>query len=172
MKATTILATGSNKPARGRAQDGYTLLEISLALVVIAILVAASLPLTQGLVSEERLKHLGNEIADLAQTARRLAVKESRAYVIRVKSGQISLAPWQGSGREPLRPLRAVSVSNSIRVTTRTDGGKWAREQTWIFQAGGISTPIQIKLQEGNSWSEYTFNPLTAMAEQTGSNFE
>jgi hypothetical protein len=157
-------------PARDcRAQAAYTLLEICLTMVVVAVMVGATLPLTQGLVSEERLRALGNDLADFASTARKLAVREGRTFVVKFAENRVSLGPWRGEGVEFEETLALQLPRNASVVVRHEETEKWRNELVWFFQPGGLADPLQMKLQEGPSWSVRVFNPLTALSREEAS---
>jgi hypothetical protein len=154
-----------------RKELGYTLLEICLALVIIAVMIGATLPMTHGVVAEERLRGLANDMSELASTARKLSVREGRPYAVILLDDRVSLGPW--AGREAgLEETIAVRLPGPSSVMMRRDSGeKWSRRHTWIFQAGGLSEPLQMKLRDGAAWSVRVFSPLTAISREEESHF-
>lgn len=150
----------------------YTLLEICLTLAVVAVMIGATLPLTQGILSEERLRGLGNDLADFASTARKLAVREGRTYVVKFAETRIGLGPWAGDDAGFEETL-ALEVPRNATVEVRhEESEKWRKDLLWFFQPGGLSDPLQMRLQEGDSWSVRVFSPLTALAREEASHFQ
>jgi Tfp pilus assembly protein FimT len=147
-------------------------MEICLAMAVVAVIVGISLPVTYGIISEERLRLLGNDMADVAIIARKLAIRDGRSYVVRCTNGRIGLAPWEGEGKETQEVL-ALKLPGNARVSFRhSEVEKWSNDVEWLFHPGGLSDPMQIRLQEGKSWSVREFNPLTAQSREESSHYQ
>lgn len=141
-------------------------------MAVVAVMVGISVPLTHSIVSEERLRQLGNDLADVAVTARKLSVRDGRTYVIRSENGRVGLGPWAGEGMETDEVL-ALKLPANARVSFRhSEEEKWANDIEWLFHPGGISDPMQIRLQEGRSWSVREFSPLTAQSQEESSHYQ
>jgi Tfp pilus assembly protein FimT len=152
--------------------EAYTLMEICLAMAVVAVMLGVAVPLTHGIISEERLRLLANDLADVASAARKLSVREGRIYVVKVSNGRIGLGPWEGEGKE-FKETLVLKLPKEAKVAFRNaEGEKWKNELEWIFQPGGLADPMQIRLQEGNSWCVREFNPLTSVSREESSHFQ
>lgn len=141
-------------------------------MAVVAVMIGVSIPLTQGIISEERLRLLGNDLADVATTARKLSVREGRTYVIRLSNGRIGLGPWEGEGKS-INEVLALKLPRNAQVSFRhSEEEKWSGDTEWFFQPGGLADPMQVRLQEGHSWCVREFSPLTALSREESSHFQ
>lgn len=141
-------------------------------MAVVAVMVGISVPFTQGIISEERLRLLGNDMADLAITARKLALRDGRTYVVRCSNGKIGVSPWSGDDKE-VENVLALKLPANARVSFRhSEDEKWSNEIEWHFHPGGLVDPMQMRLQEGKSWSVREFSPLTAQSREESSNYQ
>ena len=78
-----------NEPPRGSRAAAFTLIEIVVALTVVAIIAAVAIPTLKGLGREERARAPVTALAALVQEVRQRAARENRAYQIVFERGGI-----------------------------------------------------------------------------------
>src|SRR5688500_4533613 len=70
------------EPSAGPGGRAFTLIEIVVALTIIAVLAAVAIPTIKGLNAEERAREPVKILADLVQEVRHRAMREGRSYQI------------------------------------------------------------------------------------------
>ena len=89
-----------NEPPRGSRGAAFTLIEIVVALTVVAIIAAVAIPTLKGLGREERARAPVTALAALVQEVRQRAAKERRAYqIVFERSGIHALADGFPAGK-------------------------------------------------------------------------
>lgn len=134
---------------------GFTLLEICLALVIAAMLVAVATPSIASMLAERRLKQSFERFDAMVTEARRKSITEQRAYAMGWMKDGITLAPMDsaaspGVGSDVSRFEFAKDESFRLRrpAALRSDA-----PAEWIFWPSGICEPAQIAFQgKAGSW--------------------
>jgi len=154
---------------------GFTLLEMGLVLFVLVLMVGAAIPVTSGLMAEERLRRHTNDLLLYARTARRLAVAENRFYEIRFAPDEFTLEPSPASGGRPeevvSRHVLPADTHYALQGWQKSEFSK-PDDEVWVFSPGGICEPIRVHFQADNNWIEFAFNPLTARAQEERFHFQ
>ena len=148
-----------------RSNCGFTLLEMGLVLFIILVLAGITIPFASGLINEERLRGSTRDLQLLALTARQLAVTENRPYQIQLADGGFALQPYPAGEAEP---LKTFPLAADVEYTIQRWGGKELRKpdsDAWIFQPTGLCEPLRFHFKRDGGWIEFTFNPLTAAAQ-------
>jgi len=152
-----------------RDPGGFTLLEMSMVLFILLLLIGAAIPMTSGLIAEERLRRHANELLLYARTARRLAVSENRPYEIRFAEKMFLLEPYLVAGNSK----GEVVSSHALTSDTLYGVQRWGEkefgkpdDESWVFQPSGICEPIRVHFQNGKNWLEFGFNPLTGRSQE------
>ena len=152
-----------NKPSR--SDQGFTLLEMGLVLFILLIIAGMAIPMTTGMIAQERLKGQARELQDYASSARKLAVTENRPYEILLTDKGFSLERYLTGEKAKVDVVRSKKLASNVSYTVQRWGekgfGKPARE-SWVFQPDGLCEPIRVHFESKGGWVEYTFNPLTA----------
>lgn len=182
---TSAARIRSNKARPG----GFTLLEIVIVLLVIAVLGGGAIAM-MALSSDERvLNDATSEVQSLAKRARTIAGLQQRPYALEFYDGKISMMPLAEAMMEPDRRAQAADALEAAgqaaggRFTSEhaswsADEGtdilirRWASDefvpitgknrQVWRFDPEGPCEPVTVRFQIGKSWMEAEFNPLTA----------
>lgn len=158
---------GVNANRRG-ARRAFTLIEVSLALFIVLLIVAAVIPLTSGWLSEDRLRQPAHQLELFAKTARSLALAERRPYEIRFsEEGFLMQAmPLEEAGESTnqTKVLDYVLPKSVHCRLQRWRDPEWgvARDQQWTFQPTGLCDPLRIRFSSGEDWLQLSFNPMTA----------
>lgn len=161
---------------RPKPLAGYTLIEICLALAVMAIIAVMAMPSTQGLLSEEHLRAVANQVSNLAREGQRRAVADGVPYAIVLDKNILYLAPWGGEEATRLaKPIAAVKLEGAVLLELQSpqDGHSPAQTETfWVFQPDGLSDPMQVAIRSEKSWMIQRYSLLTATVENETSNFQ
>lgn len=141
-------ATSANKipPATG----GFTLLEIIIALTLVAILVTASLPYLFDSFAASAGERAMESINTMVQETRRQAIEKGESHRLKVTPG----------GLEGV----ALPAGWTIEVK-RLNDSKFhppSRGQRWEFSSEGICEPLSLRLINGDRQIMTTYDVLTA----------
>ena len=169
-----ISGTGSNA-ARRPPVRAFTLLEVCLALAVVAALVGLCAPAITGWLSEQRLRDPARDIELLARTARTRAIDTQRSWAVLIRPTEMALTLQDGESlADDLRdanPDLTRPLAEGIAVATKAwgeDDFSTPAEVRWIFRPNGLCEPLSIRFTRGASHIALRFDPLTAdIAEET-----
>lgn len=82
-----LASRGSRRPIMPRMQDGFTLIELMVGLIVLSILLAVAVPSYQSLIAEQKVRMTVTDLHSALVFARSEAIKRNR---------EVSLAPAAG----------------------------------------------------------------------------
>ena len=143
---------------RPRSRGGYTLLEILLALGVVAVLLGVAVPY----IADSFGKSPGEEIAD----AMAAAVQGVRNSALEKGEAQ-QFSVFENGLRPEIDPEKAVWLPAGwrleIRRMTESKFRKPAKNETWSFNGAGICEPVTFKLRGPKETVELLFDPLTGL---------
>jgi prepilin-type N-terminal cleavage/methylation domain-containing protein len=128
----------------------FTLLEVMLALALVAVMAAAAAPLLTdaltGSARDEATSATEDSVATLHQEA--------------VRTGRVQKGLLTSSGLEPGRPL---PQGWKLQVKRLTDSRfrNPREDETWEFNNAGICEPLAILLSGSGQSVELRFDPLT-----------
>jgi len=154
---------------------GFTLLEMALVLFILVVIAGLAIPMTSGLVAQERLKAAARTLQDYAVSARRLAVTEGRPYDIVFHANSFTLERLGADDAKEEDTVGRVQLASNVRYSLQRWGkdefAKPAKEQ-WVFRSDGICEPIRVHFESKDGWIEYSFNPLTARPQDESYHFQ
>ena len=147
--------------------DGFTLLELMIVLVIMAIFLSVAALSFQGLSEEEILTRPADELQRVAREAvRRASIFEQPEVIVFDKRGfgiqyrGEADAAGQGGGNW----VRHTELPNDMKMFLKHWGQtEWqpAAGQLWMVQPSGLCEPITVRIDRGQSFVEMQFNPLT-----------
>ncbi len=178
--------------ARARASKpaaaGFTLLEIVVVLVLIAVLAGGAISVMISSDDERTMKSSSGEIEALAKRARTVAALQQRPYALEFFENRVSLMPLaeaiidpeerekaaamiEAAGEQSANRFSSVHASWSAEGDMRMLVRRWASEtwvpidsksrEVWRFDPEGFCEPVGVRLESGKSWMEVEFHPLT-----------
>ena len=180
MKMTAAARARASKPAAA----GFTLLEIVVVLVLIAVLAGSAISVMITSADERALKNSSGEIEALAKRARTVAALQQRPYALEFFENRVRLMPLAEAVIEPAEREKAAAMlelagaeSGSIHAEWASKGDlrmqvrRWASDtwipidsksrQVWRFDPEGFCEPVGVRLETEKSWMEMEFHPLT-----------
>jgi prepilin-type N-terminal cleavage/methylation domain-containing protein len=172
------------------AAAGFTLLEVIVVLVLIAVLAGGAITVMISSSDERALKNSSGEIESLAKRARTVAALQQRPYALEFFENRVSLMPLAEAVIEPAEREKAAAFleaaggdNGTIHASWAADGEmrmlgrRWASDtwfpidsksrQVWRFDPEGFCEPVGVRLETGKSWMEVEFHPLTASIRYT-----
>jgi Tfp pilus assembly protein FimT len=175
-------ATGV-KPSNGSVK-AFTLIEICLAMFIVALVIGIGLPFASGLGRQGQLRDPAGELKKMALTARRRAVTEQKTveillendrYILRdavfdEEKRSAKIAPETdtkevASYKLPSRVTYAVKRWDETKFSAKTD-------LRWRFLPTGLCEPITVHFTHEQDFLEFSFNPLTAQTEEESFQFQ
>lgn len=141
-----MTGTSANKASSAR---GFTLLEIIIALALVAILVAASVPYMLDAFSGAAGDRASEAIVEKVQEIRSEAMERGEKRTLVLTSSGIKGSPL------PEGWILQVMGLNDSKFHAP------ARNQTWEFTKTGICEPLTLRLSSGDRRIDLTFDALT-----------
>ena len=153
-------------------RDGFTLLEILLAVVIALIFLTMAVPSVQGLFAEQRLKKTFEEFDDFVRRAQTRAVEERRAFVLIWDEGGITVQPDSPTEEDSVGDGDYLTFSEgvfslerpaAVQLNKRFNiGGKLPVE--WLFWRSGTCEPVVIHFEGDSGRWAARYDPLTVRA--------
>ena len=136
-----------------QSKAGYTLLEIGLALGIIAMIFFAVVPASSGFLHERQIRLVGDEIKDLAARQRLQALTEGTLQTLIFDQGEVQAGE------------KSTSVPKGFHILVRKGGGDWAKPDKMAlrFAPNGLVEVFSVRLERQRQWLEMDFDPLTAL---------
>jgi prepilin-type N-terminal cleavage/methylation domain-containing protein len=144
---------------------GFTLIEVVLVVLMMAVLLAMAAFSFTGLGEDDPVKGPGDELIRLSKQAVRAAAIQGRPFNILFEKEGFTLSGWEGKGSGSV-PLKEGTTLSILRWGQK----EWipAEGQVWMFGGNGLCDPIKVRIESGGSRLEMGFNPLTGSpTEQT-----
>lgn len=144
--------------ARIRSNRAYTLLEILLAIGLVAILLGITVPLISGALAPSPAEEAGTALATTAQAARKAAIDSGESQRLNVFT----------NGIQPLGtniPAAKLPAGWSLRIQRATDAKLRvpSKREVWEFNSAGICEPVTFWIGDGKgTFTLLSFDPLTA----------
>lgn len=150
---------------RRRGEGGFTLLEVILVLLIIALLAGASLVDFGEFHQYQVLKETASDLKRLARTASRSSAAWGVDYRLRIEPKQFFLVT---AGEPPPGSVR--QWDGTIRLELRTRGeSRWRVPEAfeWVFPGSGVAEPLAVRMTGRNgAFVEMSFNPLTGAVDE------
>ena len=180
-----------------RRSGGFSLIEIVLVLVIAAVLVGGAVGYMVYSSDERVLRDVSGEVELLAKRARTTSMLQQTPYALEFRDGVVRLMPLAEAGsdeqltalgrtiggdrvdeptpgrRSPVRAEYRFPSDMNV-VIRRWNSDAWLTTQRnslhiWRFDPDGLSEPITLRYEIGESRLQDTFHPLTASIRETES---
>jgi len=143
---------------RPNRTGAYTLLEVLLALGVVAVLLGISVPYLAESFGKSPVEEKADEIAQVVQAVRSGAIKQGEARRIALFGN--ALVPDTDS-------LPAVRLAKGwrleVRRMTESKFRKPEKNESWGINSAGICEPLALRIIAGKDSLEMAFDPLTGL---------
>jgi prepilin-type N-terminal cleavage/methylation domain-containing protein len=167
---------------------GFTLLEMCMVLLILAILAGVSMPAMQSAFTEHAVRGDAHQLAMMVKTAMIQSAEQHRPYVIDLTTTTMALHPQGTAEADPSTPdstgataddtntstMADVSLTNQLDPPNellapdpdKPDGWMAMPADTeWVFQPGELCPATRVRFKRGEAWLEMSFGALTGNVE-------
>jgi prepilin-type N-terminal cleavage/methylation domain-containing protein len=143
-------------------RDGFTLLEILLAIVIGLLLMSVAVPSVTGLLRDQSLKKTYEQFDDFVRTAQMRAVSEGRTLVMVWDEGGITLVPLDPDSKEEDAKTEAFSIPDGCTFTLERPAALVKKPVAeWPFWRSGTCEPVIVHCEsKAGTWT-VEYNGLT-----------
>jgi prepilin-type N-terminal cleavage/methylation domain-containing protein len=147
-------------------RDGFTLIEMVIAVVILLVILMLAVPSVTGVLSERGLRRSLDDMNRLAMQAQERSISEGRSYLIIWRDKQFVLRPEgfrKGEDRKPVATLKwqkkdAFTLSFPAAIDEEPPS-------EWVFWPSGNCEPALVTYRGPNGTWKAMYSPLTARAE-------
>jgi prepilin-type N-terminal cleavage/methylation domain-containing protein len=196
-RASLRPATVIGKGLAAAGRRGFTLLEMCIVLLLIALLISVTLPSMQTAWTERAVRNDSHELSLMVKTAMIQVAEQHRPYVIDLSKDTIALHPLGQAAKDPtdadnealfqdntptgpteaqtdVTATQAIDAENKLRLPDPALPGKWEDipdGTQWVFQPGELCPATSIRLERGDAYIELFFNALTGNVDKENTYF-
>ena len=149
-----------------RRQDGFTLIEMAIAIVILLMVFTLAVPSLQGVLADKRLRRSLDNVNSLVRLAQQKSISEHRSYLIIMRDKQFAVRAeglMRGEGRGPIATLPwKKGESYSLDLPAAIEENPPA---AWVFWSTGTCEPAVVSYQSNDGAWVAKFSALTARPE-------
>jgi prepilin-type N-terminal cleavage/methylation domain-containing protein len=171
---------------------GFTLLEMCIVLLIIALLLGVTMPSIQSAFVEQGVRRDSHQLALMVKTAMIQSAEQHRPYAIDLTPTTMALHPvGEAAADVDAQPVDTDDstpvnpATEDVEVTTELDkpnqllvpdpfkDNAWIAmpPTSWIFQPGDLCPATRVRLERKSAWLEMSFNALTGNVENENTYF-
>lgn len=147
-------------------RDGFTLVEIVLAIVILLVVLLLAVPSLTGVLADRRLRRSLDDVNRLVMQAQERSISERRSYLIVWRNKQFALRPEgfrKGEDRKPVATLKwqkGESFTLSFPAAIEDEP-----PSEWIFWSSGNCEPAVVTYRGPSGAWTAKYSALTARPE-------
>jgi prepilin-type N-terminal cleavage/methylation domain-containing protein len=151
-----------------RRRDGFTLIEMAIAVCVMVVILMLAVPSVNGVLADRRLRRSLDDVNRLVLQAQERSSSERRSYLIVWSDKQFALRPEafiQGEDRKPVATLRwqkGESFTLSFPAAIEEEP-----PSEWVFWSSGNCEPAVVTYRGPSGAWTAKYSALTARPELT-----
>jgi prepilin-type N-terminal cleavage/methylation domain-containing protein len=163
------------------ARRGFTLLELCIVLLIMAILLGVMAPAIHSVFVESALRADARQLSFLVRTAMLQSGDEHRGYVLDLTASSLDLHPAATgpaadapAGDAPdASATYQLDAADKLYVPDPKKKSAWIRmpATSWTFQPGELCPATRVRMMRGKAWLEMNFNALTGNTENEADYF-
>jgi prepilin-type N-terminal cleavage/methylation domain-containing protein len=151
-----------------RRQDGFTLIEIAIAVVIGMVILLLAVPSLNGVLADRRLRRSFDDVNRLVFQAQERSISERRAYLIVWREKQFVLRPEGFRQGEDRKPIATINWQKGDAVTLTFPAAiEEEPPSEWIFWPSGNCEPAVVTYRGANGAWRAKYSALTARPELT-----
>jgi prepilin-type N-terminal cleavage/methylation domain-containing protein len=151
-----------------RRQDGFTLIEIAIAVVIGMVILLLAVPSLNGVLADRRLRRSFDDVNRLVFQAQERSISERRAYLIVWREKQFVLRPEGFLQGEDRKPIATINWQKGDAVTLTFPAAiEEEPPSEWIFWPSGNCEPAVVTYRGANGAWRAKYSALTARPELT-----
>ena len=150
------------------SRAGFTLVEIVIAVAIMATLLLMAVPSLQGVLADKRLRTSLDDFNKLVREAQERSVAEHRAYLIVWTKKNVFLQPEVFAKDEDTKAIATFDLERGTVLTLSLPAALSSKPAgEWIFWPTGTCEPAIIHFEgKAGTWTA-NYSPLTAHGELT-----
>ena len=175
----------------GRSQSrAFTLIELCVVLLILALLAAAAMPSMESAFKERALRDDAHQFSMMVKTAVIQSEEQQRPYQLTLDGKSLVLMPVRnvisnensgGDDGSAARPdsnddrtdayVDSWTLGTGLKFPDATKKDTWESLSTgrWVFQPRGLCPLPRVRLEQGSAYLEMSFNALTGDVEDQAS---
>ena len=145
---------------------GFTLIELVVAVLILAVLMMIAIPTMDGVLADRRLRRSLDGFNAIVREAQERSIAERRPYLIVWDGGKIGLRAeglTQGESEEPVVKMK-LARNESLKVSFPAALVEEPPPE-WIFWPSGNCEPAVVSYQGKNGNWKASYSALTARGE-------
>ena len=151
---------------RLRAREGFTLVEIVIAVFIMMLLLALAVPSLTGVLSDKRLRRSLDGFNNLVRQAQERSVIEHRAYLIVWRDKGVSLRPEAFFKDEEEKTTADFNLGRGETLKLTLPAALMKKPPgEWIFWPSGTCEPATVEFTGSDGTWTANYSALTAHAE-------
>ena len=175
---------GAGEPGRTEDAHGFTLLEMCMVLLIIAVLAGTLMPAISSAFVENAVREDSRQLSLMVKTAMIESTDQHRPYEIDLDQTYLDLHPLAVTAKptdnteadadssadaatEDVEISQKLDPANKLLVPDPKKADTWMAmpSTAWIFQPGELCPATPVRLARGESWVQLNFNALTGNVE-------
>jgi len=153
-----------------RVKNGFTLLEVILALLIAALVISVAIPSLTGVMQGSKAQDSFSDFDAMAQEAHTRSLEEGRNYVIvwgREKT--VRMRPEEPANPSEAKGMQTRKIQKNETLELHLPAALTEKGSTpdaiWTFWSNGVCEPAEVRYQgAAGAWSA-VYNPFTVQAE-------
>lgn len=143
-------------------KGGFTLIEIVLALMILSLLLAISIPSLATYFEEQRLRSSLHQFETILQEGRHRAMITQHPHLLHFSEKKVELLDGSLSPKEEREPLLSESWIAGVQLREKTEETppRYVIPEDWTLSSQGLCAPLRFRFTLKNSWMEFSIHPL------------
>ena len=151
-----------------RRSPGFTLVEIVIAVAIMATLLLLAVPSLQGVLADRKLRASLDSFNKLVRQAQERSVSEHRSYLLVWTNKNVYLRPEALGKDDDQQPPGTFELERGSALTLTLPAALRSKPAgEWIFWPTGTCEPAVVQFTgRAGTWTA-NYSPLTALGELT-----
>jgi len=153
-------------PLHRRRHDGFTLIELAIAVVILVVLMMLAIPSMSGVNADRRLRRSLDGFNGIVREAQERSMAERRAYLITWYEGKVGLRPEGLRKDESPEPATKMKLDKNESLKVSFPASLMEKPPPeWIFWPSGNCEPVVVSYRGKDGGWTASYSALTARAE-------